>query len=98
MPKQTSSLIELIKRDSTVDIDYDCLTVSEIQHIISETPLTHENRKIATLRYVDRHTVEEIATEMCYDKRTVKDRLKLISLDVRKVAVKLYSKKPKIEG
>lgn len=52
MPKQTTSLIELIKRDSTVDIDYDCLTVSEIQHIISETPLTHENRKIATLRYV----------------------------------------------
>lgn len=90
MPKHNVSLYELITQDSKVHIDYDCLTVSEIQKIISETPLTYENRKIAIARYVELKTIDEITDEMHYDKRTIVMRLKLISLDLRKVANKLY--------
>ena len=90
MPKHNMSLYDLITQDSRVKINYDCLTISEIQHIIGETPLTHENRKIAIARYVDLKTIDDIADELHYDKRTIVDRLKLISLDLRKVAIKLY--------
>ena len=93
MCKRNPSLYDLITKDSAVHIDYDCLTVSEIQRIISETPLTQENRKIAVARYIDLKTIDDITDEMHYDKRTIVMRLKLISLDLRKVANKLYGDK-----
>lgn len=89
MCKRGTSLYDLITQDSKVQIDYECLTVSEIHNIISETPLTNENRQIAIKRYIELKTIEEIADEMHYDRRTVSDRLKLIYLDLQKVTIKL---------
>lgn len=97
MCKRGTSLYDLITQDSKVQIDYECLTVSEIHNIISETPLTNENRQIAIKRYIELKTIEEIADEMHYDKRTVSERLKFIYLDLQKVTIKLlgveYTKK-----
>lgn len=89
MCKRSTSLYDLITQDSKVQIDYECLTVSEIHNIISETPLTNENRQIAIKRYIELKTIDEIADEMHYDRRTVSDRLKLIYLDLQKVTIKL---------
>lgn len=89
MCKRGTSLYDLITQDSKVQIDYECLTVSEIHNIISETPLTNENRQIAIKRYIELKTIDEIADEMHYDRRTVSDRLKLIYLDLQKVTIKL---------
>ena len=97
MSKTSLSLYEEVVKDRSVVLYTDCFTVSEIHNIIAETPLTKENRTIATKRYCDRETVEEIADEMGYDKRTIEVRLKLVSLELTKVATKIYAKKNNIE-
>ena len=97
MSKTGLTFYETVKKDRSVDLCVECFTVSDINNIIAETPLTKENRLIATKRYADRETVEEIADELGYDKRTIEVRLKLISMEMTKVTVKMYARKNNIE-
>lgn len=58
--------------------DFTCrtdLTVSELKHIISETPMRETDRQIAELRYCHDKTYEEIAEIVYCDWRTVRSRL-----------------------
>lgn len=65
--------------DGGAALNREFLTLSEIREVISETPLTEEERRIATLRYADKRTVQEIASEIGYDERTIRRRLCVIS-------------------
>lgn len=51
------------------------LTVSELKHIISETPMRETARKIAELRYCHEKTYEEIAEIVDCDWKTVQRRM-----------------------
>lgn len=55
------------------------LTTSEIEEVISETPFTEAERKIAVMRYVERRTLSEIADAMSYDVRTIQRKMSQIS-------------------
>ncbi len=90
-------VLQLVKIDSSLRMITDTFTVSDIRNIIAETPLTKENRLIATKRYCDKETVEEIADELGYDKRTIEVREKIILCDLVKVAMKIYAIKNNIE-
>lgn len=65
--------------DGGAVIDSDFLTLSEISEVIGETALTETDRRIATLRYVRKKTISEIAAEIGYDERSVRRRLVEIS-------------------
>ena len=97
MSKTGLGLYELVVKNGTVELSTECFTVSDINKIISETPLTKENRLIATKRFADKETVEEIADSLGYDKRTIEVRLKLILIEVIKIAVKIYARRNNLE-
>lgn len=75
--------------DGGADITSDFLTVSEISEVIGETALTDSDRRLAELRYVRRRTVQEIASEMNLDERTVRRRLSSISPRLCRTAMRL---------
>lgn len=54
------------------------MTISELKEVISETALTEIDRTIAVLRYIESKNVQEIASEIGYDERTVRRRLCVI--------------------
>lgn len=72
--------------------EYKDFTSSEIKVIIGETPLTERDRKIATLRYIDLKSEEEIGDILLIDKKTVHSNIPKISLLLKRTASKIYSK------
>lgn len=64
--------------DGGATLNKDFLTISELKEIISETALTEVDRTIAVMRYIDSKSVQEIASEIGYDERTVRRRLCII--------------------
>lgn len=64
-------------------------TVSEIAEIISETALSDEDIKIATLRYIKDCTIAKIAEEVGLDEKTVQRRLPKISDKLKKTLQKI---------
>lgn len=66
-------------------------TVSELEEIILETPLTEQNRNIARLRYKDRMTYEQISETLGIDKKTCINRLNKISNELKKTLIKLLN-------
>ena len=72
--------------------DYKDFTSSEIKTIIGETPLTERDRKIATLRYIDLKSEEEIGDILFVDKKTIHTNIPKISYLLKRTASKLYSK------
>lgn len=61
--------------DGGATLDKDFLTISELKEVISETALTEVDRTITIMRYVESKNVQEIASEIGYDERTVRRKL-----------------------
>ena len=72
--------------------DYKDFTSSEIRTIIGETPLTERDRHIATLRFIDLKSEEEIGDILFIDKKTVHSNIPKISYLLKRTAFKLYTK------
>lgn len=64
--------------DGGATLNKDFLTISELKEVISETALTEVGRTIAVMRYVESKNVQEIASEIGYDERTVRRKLCII--------------------
>lgn len=64
--------------DGGAMLDKDFLTISELKEVISETALTEVDRTITIMRYVERKNVQEIASKIVYDERTVRRKLCII--------------------
>lgn len=61
--------------DSGATLNKDFLTISELKEVISETALTEVDRTITIMRYIESKNVQEIASEIGYDERTVRRKL-----------------------
>lgn len=72
--------------------DYRDFTSTEIKEIIGETPLTERDRHIATLRYIECKSEEEIADKLMIDKKTVHSNIPKISYSLKRTASRLYKK------
>lgn len=68
-------------------------TSSEINQIISETPLTERDRKIAVLRYAECKSEEDISNILYIDKKTVHSNLPKISILLKRTAHKIFNVK-----
>ena len=79
------SMIDARKRSLADEVDGGAtlnnsfLTISEIREVISETALSSEDKTIASLRYLDKKSVQEIASQIGYDERTIRRRLCVLS-------------------
>lgn len=72
--------------------DYRDFTSTEIRQIIGETPLTERDRHIATLRFIDRKSEEEISNDLYLDKKTVHTNIPKISCLLKRTALKIHRK------
>jgi len=66
---------------------------SEIERIIRETPLSERDKKIATLRYIEKKSEDEIADNLLIDKKTVHNNISKISLALKKTCFLIYKKR-----
>lgn len=66
----------------------DCFTRSEAEKIIYEANLGKENTKIAQLYYIEQMPQIEIAEELLMDRKTVGERIRIISAKIGRTADK----------
>lgn len=88
---QFTDFYKKYKLDSKM-FEYTDFTQSEVKKIISETPLTERDRKMATLRFVELKSEEDIAGILVIDKKTVHNNLPKISYLLKCTCNKLYNK------
>ena len=66
-------------------------TVSQLEHIINETPMSEKDKKIAYKLFIERKTYDEIASECdIIDSRTIKNNRDRISFMLKSTAAKIY--------
>lgn len=92
MNKQRYDLISELSNDAKMALTCQDFTISEIEELIQETPLTDIDRRIAKLKYIRRFTIEEISYEVGFHPRTIQRHLSDISAAIKSTITKLYSK------
>lgn len=72
-------------------LSFDDFTASQLQHIIDETPMSEDDKKIAQKLFIERKTYGEIAGE-CYiaEPRTIGNNKDRLSKLLNSTASKLY--------
>lgn len=70
-------------------ISVDLFTRSEALEIIEDTCLSEEERRLAVDYFLDKKTKEEISSIYRYDRRTVRRKLRQISLKLKKTVLKM---------
>lgn len=82
----TKKRIEQLKKLTEEDIlklTYKDFTVNEINTLISETPMTDLEKRIAVMRYNKEMTYQEIADKEYLDIKTARNKVTLISSKIR---------------
>lgn len=92
MNKQRYDLISELSNDAKMSLTYQDFTISEIEELIQETPLTDIDRRIAKLKYIRRFTIKEISYEVGLHPRTIQRHLPDISVAIKSTITKLYLK------
>ena len=67
-------------------------TNTEVEQIIAESKLNERDKHLATLYWVDMMSEADIVDELGIDRKTVRNNIPKISLELKKVAAKMYSK------
>lgn len=66
-------------------------TVSQLEHIINETPMSEMDKKIAYKLFIERKTYDDIAAECdIADSKTIKNNKDKISAMLKATAAKIY--------
>ena len=73
-------------------ISVDLFTRSEALEIIEDTCLSEEERKLAVDYFLDKKTKEEISSIYRYDRRTIRRKLRQISLKLKRTVLKMMKK------
>lgn len=73
-------------------LTYKDFLVSEIKEILNETCLSKIDRKIATYRFIDCMTLEEIAALTNYEIKTIQTHLNKIHKEFTKTFLKFFQK------
>lgn len=78
-------------REKTIEegISVDLFTQSEALEIIEDTCLSEEEKKLAVDYFLDKKTKEEISSIYRYDRRTVRRKIRQISLKLKKTVLKM---------
>jgi len=81
-------------REKTIEegISVDLFTRSEALEIIEDTCLSEEEKKLAVDYFLDKKTKEEISSIYRYDRRTIRRKLRQISLKLKKTVLKMMKK------
>lgn len=89
------SFIDFSKKYINTSDFFECkdFTSTEINRIISETPLTERDRKIAVLRYIECKSEEDISSILYIDKKTVHSNIPKISILLKRTAHKIFNVK-----
>lgn len=89
MEEQRKKYFKNFTPEEKYALTYKDFLVSEILEIIAETVLSDEDRKIAILKYTRAMTISQIADNVNLDKKTIQNRLPLISEKIRRTLQKL---------
>ena len=73
---------------------FDRLSRSEIENVIFEANLGKENTQIAQLYFIEQMPQIEIAGELRMDRKTVGERLKVISAKMQRISDRSYAGSP----
>lgn len=90
MDENRKQFFKNLTQDEKMDLASKDFTCSEIGEIISETPLTDQDKRISVARYIKCKTKEEIASLERLDVKTVRKRLIAISLKMKLTCLKLF--------
>lgn len=72
-----------LSEEEILKITYKSFAINEINTLISETPMTDQEKRIALMRFNKEMTFQEIADKECLDVKTVKKKCTLISSKIR---------------
>lgn len=86
------SFIEFYKKYLTGTMFLDCndFTKTQIKEIIAEAPLNERDRILATMYWVDIKNEQDIANELNYDIRTIRNNIPKISQILKQTCAKIY--------
>lgn len=83
LTKKRIESLKTMSEDELLKITYKSFTISEINTLISETPMTDQEKRIAVYRFNKEMTFQEIADKEMIDIKTVRNKCTLISSKIR---------------
>ena len=90
MDEDRKKFFKALSADAKMDLEAKDFTCSEIGEIIAETPLCDQDKRISVARYINCKTIEEIAALERLEEKTVRNRLRAISLKLKITCSKIF--------
>lgn len=89
MTEKRRKFFEAMTEEEIRNLTHEDFTVSELNEIIEETPMSRLDRKIARCRYADRMTIDEISESAMVERKTVIKRLSKINPMMTRTVMKI---------
>lgn len=89
LTKERINSLKNKNEEELLQITYKSFTISEINTLISETPMTDQEKRIAVMRFNKEMTFQEIADKEQFDVKTAKKKCTLISSKIRTTLISI---------
>lgn len=83
LTKQRIEHLKTMSEEELLKITYKSFTINEINTLISETPMTDQEKRIAVMRFNKEMSFQEIADAENIDIKTSRNKCTLISSKIR---------------